>query len=149
MRRISITCLTLVSAAVLMLPAAAGAAPAKKRAKASAPTITRVTPMRVRVGGVLTIRGRNFKAKRTKNTVIFRGPDGRSAFAKPRRASRKKLVVAVPSAVARLVAKGETGPKPDALQAARAGRQVQQVHLAAALAGDRVLRQRRRPGGGR
>ncbi len=112
MRRISIICLTLVSAAVLMVPAAAGAAPAKKRAKASTPSITRVTPMRVRVGGVLTIRGRNFKAKRTKNTVIFRGPDGRSAFAKPRRARRSKLVVAVPSAVARLVAKGANGPKP-------------------------------------
>ena len=112
MRRTLITYLTLVSAALLMLPATAVSAPSKKRAKASTPTITRVTPMRLRVGALLTIRGRNFKAKPTKNTVIFRGPDGRSAFAKPRRASRKKLVVAVPSAVARLVAKNGNGPKP-------------------------------------
>ncbi len=111
MRRIVIICLTLVSAALLMLPTAAGAAPSKKKSSASVPTITRVTPMRIRVGALLTIRGRHFKAKRAKNTVIFRGPDGRSAFAKPRRASRTKLVVAVPPAVARLVAKGSSGPK--------------------------------------
>ena len=44
--------------------------------------------------------------------MIFRGPDGRSAFAKPRRASRSKLVVTVPPAVARLVAKSSGAPKP-------------------------------------
>jgi IPT/TIG domain len=104
MRRITITCLTLASAALLVLPPAAGAAPAKA-AKASTPTITRVTPMRIRVGALLTVRGRNFKAGHTKNTVIFRGPDGRSAFAKPRSATRTKLVVVVPPAVARLVAR--------------------------------------------
>jgi hypothetical protein len=112
MRRTILICLALVSAAVLMLPAAAGAAPAGKGQKASAPTITRVTPMRVRVGALLTIRGRHFKAARSKNTVIFRGPDGRSAFAKPRRASRSKLVVLVPPAVARLVARSSGTPRP-------------------------------------
>ena len=37
--------------------------------QSSTPKITRVTPMRVRVGALLTIRGRNFRA-RSKNTVI-------------------------------------------------------------------------------
>ena len=112
MRRTILICLALASAAVLMLPVGAGAAPSKKGSKASTPTITRVTPMRVRVGALLTIRGRHFKPARSKNTVIFRGPDGRSAFAKPRRASRSKLVVTVPPAVARLVAKSSGAPKP-------------------------------------
>jgi hypothetical protein len=112
MRRTILICLALASAAVLMLPAGAGAAPSKKGSKASTPKITRVTPMRVRVGAVLTIRGRHFKPARSKNTVIFRGPDGRSAFAKPRRASRSKLVVSVPAAVGRLVAKSSGAPKP-------------------------------------
>ena len=110
MRRLTIICLTLVSAA-LLVPSAAGAAPAKQKADASVPAITRVTPMRVRVGALLTIRGRNFKSSPKRNTVIFQGPDGRSAFAKPRRASRTKLVVAVPPAVARLVAKTSGAPK--------------------------------------
>ena len=112
MRRTILICLALASAALLMLPAGAGAAPSKKGSKASTPTITRVTPMRVRVGALLTIRGRHFKPARSKNTVIFRGPDGRSAFAKPRRASSSKLVVLVPPAVARLVARSSGTPKP-------------------------------------
>jgi hypothetical protein len=106
MRRFTIICITLVAAALGLVPSTAGAATSTSAA-ASAPTITRVTPMRVRVGAVLTIRGRNFKAVRTRNTVIFRAPDGRTAFAKPRRASRTRLVVAVPPAVARLVTLGK------------------------------------------
>ena len=106
MRRFTIICITLVAAALGLVPSTAGAATSTSAA-ASAPTITRVTPMRVRVGAVLTIRGRNFKSVRAKNTVIFRAPDGRTAFAKPRRASRTRLVVAVPPAVARLVTLGK------------------------------------------
>jgi hypothetical protein len=99
MRRIVTTCLTLVAAALLVLPAAAVAAPKK----GPAPQITRVQPMRISVGGTLTIRGHNFKAARTKNTIIFRASDGRTAFVKPRRASRTKLVLRVPASVARLL----------------------------------------------
>jgi hypothetical protein len=105
-------CLALVSAVVLLVPTAGSAAPPRKGAKASAPTITRVTPMRLRVGAALTIRGRHFKPARAKNTVIFRSPDGRSAFAKPRRASRTRLVVLVPASVARLVARSAGAPRP-------------------------------------
>ena len=89
----------------------AQASKAAKGATADA-AITRVTPMRVGVGALLTIGGRNFQSTRSKNTVIFRGPDGRTAFAKPRRASGRKLVVAVPAAVARLVASEAGAPKP-------------------------------------
>src|SRR5918997_3741618 len=96
MRRVLIICLLAVSAALAAAPAASFAA-------APEPTITRVTPMRVSVGNLLTIRGRNFKAQRNRNTVIFRGSEGRTAFAKPRRATRTKLVVRVPAAVARLL----------------------------------------------
>ncbi len=59
--------------------------------------------MRVSVGNLLTIRGANFKPQRRRNTVIFRGAEGRTAFAKPIRATRRKLVVRVPAAVARLL----------------------------------------------
>jgi hypothetical protein len=111
MRRLLPICLLALSAAAL-LPAA----PASSENGASSPSIRRVTPMRISVGNLLTIRGRNFKRSRNANTIIFRGPNGRSAFAKPRRASRKKLVLVVPTGVSHLLAADETGQKPTRLK---------------------------------
>ena len=113
MRRIIITSLTLIAAALLVVPASALA---QTRSKAPAPTITRVQPMRVAVGGTLTISGRNFKAQRRKNTVIFRASTGRTAFAKPVRATKRKLVVRVPAAVARLLRVANNAQRPTRLQ---------------------------------
>ena len=104
MRRITIT--SLAAAALLTVPSVAGAEAAEA---ATTPTITRVTPMRISVGGLLTVRGRNFKPVRGKNTIIFRSATGRTAFAKPRRASRTKLVVRIPGSVSRLLAVGARG----------------------------------------
>ena len=59
MRRIIITSLTLIAAALLVVPASAVA---QTRSRTPAPQITRVQPMRVAVGGTLTISGRHFKA---------------------------------------------------------------------------------------
>jgi hypothetical protein len=92
------------------------AVPAAKKQQAAKPTITRVTPMRISVGARLTIVGKNFKANRRANTIVFRAPSGRSAFAKPRRASRRKLVVVVPGAVSRLLRGGLGNPKPTRLK---------------------------------
>lgn len=97
-----------IATAALAAAAAATAADSAssqrvRSAQAAKPTITRVTPMRLRVGALLTIRGRNFKAKPRRNTVVFKGAGGRSAFAKPRRATKRKLVVRVPASVARLL----------------------------------------------
>jgi IPT/TIG domain len=99
MRRLFSICLLVLSAAALLTAAPATAA----KRQGPTPKITRVTPMRISVGNVLTIRGRNFKPKRSANTVIFRSASGRTAFAKPRRASRTKLVLVVPEAVSRLL----------------------------------------------
>jgi hypothetical protein len=113
MRRLFIICLLALSATALAV--SVPAAPAAK-GKASKPSITRVKPMRISVGARLTILGKNFKADRKANTVIFRAPNGRSAFAKPRRASRKKLVVVVPGAVTRLLGGSLSNPKPTRLK---------------------------------
>jgi hypothetical protein len=113
MRRLFTICLLALSAMALL--AAAPASAEKRKAGASTPSITRVTPMRVSVGNVLTIKGRGFKPQRNKNTIIFRGPSGRTAFAKPRRASRTKLVLVVPAAVARLLTVGDSGQQPTRL----------------------------------
>jgi IPT/TIG domain len=114
MRRITITSLTLIAAALLVVPATAGAA--QKRSHAPTPQITRVQPMRVAVGGTVTVTGRNFKAQRGKNTLIFRASNGRTAFAKPKRATRTKLVVRVPAAVARLLNVAHSSQRPTRLR---------------------------------
>ncbi len=101
MRRVRTPLLALAVAAVSLTPAAP--AVAAKRAKAAKPKITRVTPMRVTVGDTLTIRGKGFKANRRKNTVVFQGAGGRTVFAKPRAATKRKLVVKIPASVSRLL----------------------------------------------
>lgn len=93
--------LAIVAATAALVPAAP--AFAAQRAQVAKPTITRVTPMRLEVGETLTIRGKGFKAQKGRNTVIFKGPSGRTAFAKPRLASSRRLVVKVPASVARLL----------------------------------------------
>jgi IPT/TIG domain-containing protein len=103
-RRITATTLTLV--ALVSFAGVADASPkagAKSAAARKTPVITMVSPMRVRVGSLITIRGRNFSSNRRRNTVVFVGPGGRSAFAKPVRAGRRKLVVRVPGTVERLL----------------------------------------------
>jgi hypothetical protein len=95
---------TLALTALVPLAGTAEAAPSAKSAAAkSAPAITLVSPMRVRVGSLITIRGRNFSRNRRRNTVVFASPSGRAAFAKPVRAGRRKLVVRVPGTVERLL----------------------------------------------
>jgi hypothetical protein len=113
MRRLFIICLLALSATALVV--SVPAAPAAKK-KAAKPSITRVMPMRVGVGARLTIVGKNFKAAPKANTIIFRAPNGRSAFVKPRSASRNKLVVVVPRAVARLLGGSAGNPNPTRLQ---------------------------------
>jgi hypothetical protein len=113
MRRIVTTCLTLLAAALLVLPASAVAATKKK---APAPQITRVQPMRVSVGSVLTITGNRFKTVARKNTVIFRSASGRTALVKPRRATSKKLVVVVSASVARLLDVANSRQQPTRLK---------------------------------
>jgi hypothetical protein len=113
MRRLITICLLALSAVALV-----GLAPAASAAKKKGPVpkITKVSPMRISVGKLLTIRGKNFKPKRSANTVIFRAPNGRTAFAKPRRASRTKLVVRVPEAVSRLLTLRNAQQRPTRLR---------------------------------
>jgi hypothetical protein len=103
MRSSRAVALALTATAVALVPVAAPAQ-AAKRAKAAKPKVTRVTPMRLAVGETLTIRGTGFKSKPRSNTIVFRGSGGRTAFAKPRLASRTKLVVKIPGSVGRLLA---------------------------------------------
>ncbi|SEH14136.1 IPT/TIG domain-containing protein [Thermoleophilum album] len=95
--------LALIPASLLAI-----AAPAQAARK---PVVTSVSPMRVTVGGTITIKGRNFSARASRNTVILRGSGGKTAFLKPRSASSRKLVVVVPRRVAELLAVANGQPR--------------------------------------
>ena len=74
----------LISACLLtMLIVAASAS----SASAAAPRISSMSPLEIKVGETLTIRGRNFRSGRNRNTVVFR-----------RASDRKTLVAAAGSA---------------------------------------------------
>src|SRR5680860_679140 len=61
----------------------AGAAGAKAKSAKKQPKVRLVAPMRVTVGRNVVIRGGRFSRSRRRNTVIFRAPNRRVAFAKP------------------------------------------------------------------
>ncbi len=83
-----------------------------KSTSAAQPTVKRVSPMRVKVGRTITIRGTGFSSSRKRNTIIFKGAAGRSTFGKPSRASRTKLVVKVPAVAERILTKTPAGGAP-------------------------------------
>jgi hypothetical protein len=92
----------LTALVALAAPATAGAAPnahAAKRKKVKAPVVTKVSPMDVAVGETLTIRGKNFKVGRYKNTVVFKRDGARAVFAKAEIATKKLITIKVPSSL--------------------------------------------------
>jgi hypothetical protein len=94
-RAVRMTALVALIASAL----AGAAAPSAHAAKKKAPVITRVSPMDVAVGEVLTIRGRNFRVGRNKNTVVFKRDGARAIFVKADVATRRMLRVTVPDSV--------------------------------------------------
>lgn len=106
----------LALAAVTLVPAASPVDAGAARTKAAKPKITRVTPMRINVGETLVIRGSGFKSRPRANTVVFQGTEGRTAFAKPRRATRRKLVVKIPANVSRLLVVKDSRQAPTRLK---------------------------------
>jgi IPT/TIG domain len=92
------------AASVAVIPTSAEAAP-RAHAAATKPTITRVSPMRVKVGRTITVRGKHFSRRRTRDKVLFRAKNGRSAIASVKRASGSKLVLKVPAAAEQILTK--------------------------------------------
>jgi hypothetical protein len=84
---------TVVAAGVLAPAATAGAA--KKAPKY--PTVSKISPMRVEIGGTMTITGKNFVKGRAKNTVVFRRSGKKVVFAKADGLTTRKLRLKVPS----------------------------------------------------
>jgi hypothetical protein len=89
----TITTVAVSAAAVLALPA--GTAAAKKKAP-KYPVISKVTPMQVGVGDLLTIKGKGFRSGKNKNTVVFKRSGQRAVFVKAETATATILTLHVP-----------------------------------------------------
>src|SRR4051795_2206287 len=84
--------LLLVCALLAVVPATAGAA--------TAPKVTSVTPLKLKIGDRLTVRGKGFLPGKNRNTVLFKANGARAVFAKAQSATKTKLVVKVPAKLA-------------------------------------------------
>ena len=81
--------LLLVCALLAVVPATAGAA--------TAPKVTSVAPLKLKIGERLTIRGRGFLPGKNRNTVVFKATGAPAVFAKAQSGTATKLVVTVPA----------------------------------------------------
>jgi IPT/TIG domain len=84
--------LLLVCAALAVVPATAGAA-----TKTSIPKVSSVTPMKLKIGDRLTIKGSGFLKGKNRNTVVFKASGQRAVFVKAESGTSTRLVVKVPA----------------------------------------------------
>ena len=85
--------LLLACALLALLPAGANAA-----SKASPyPVVKKVSPMKLGIGDVMTVTGKNFRKGKNKNTVVFKRDGGRAVFVKAPDATTTKIGVTVPA----------------------------------------------------
>lgn len=89
----------LAALTALLVPAVAGTATAdaaKRKKNKRSPVVTRVTPTNASIGETLTIRGRNFRRGRERNTVLFKRRHAKAVFVKARISTRKLMKVELP-----------------------------------------------------
>jgi hypothetical protein len=104
-----------LAAAIFMAPAAANAAPAtkkagtaksksasstkksSKKAAASYPTVSKVSPLKAGIGDKLVIKGKSYKSGKGKNYVVFKREGGRALFVKADKATKTQITVVIPA----------------------------------------------------
>jgi hypothetical protein len=86
-----VLCLGALISALLVLSASALAA-----TKSTAPTVSSVSPMRLKVGETLTVKGKNFIPGKGKTRVLFVRKGAGAAFGRAQSATSTKLVVVLP-----------------------------------------------------
>lgn len=92
-----------VTAALAALLAPAGAAEAAKKKRIKLPVVTSVSPMAASVGETITIRGRNFRRGKARNSVAFKRDGARALFVKADVATRKQIKVILPKRLEELM----------------------------------------------
>jgi IPT/TIG domain-containing protein len=102
--RLSVPRLLLFACALLaVLPAGANAASSKKGA--GYPVIKKVSPLKLSIGGTLTITGKNFRSGKGKNTVVFKRSGKPAVFAKSASSTTTKITVVVPAKLSTFLSK--------------------------------------------
>jgi hypothetical protein len=86
---------------VLAVPASSALA---GRKAASAPSVSSLTPLMLRVGDTLTIRGHNFTPGRKRNSVVFKRDGGPAVVVKAGQTTRTRMKVVVPASLAKYLA---------------------------------------------
>ncbi|HEY7623125.1 MAG TPA: IPT/TIG domain-containing protein [Solirubrobacteraceae bacterium] len=102
--RLSVPRLLLLACALLVvLPAGANAASSKKGV--GYPVIKKVSPLKLNIGGTLTITGKNFRKGKGKNTVVFKRSGKPAVFAKSASSTTTKITVVVPAKLTSFLSK--------------------------------------------
>jgi IPT/TIG domain len=102
--RLSVPRLLLFACALLaVLPAGANAASSKKGV--GYPVIKKVSPLKLSIGGTLTITGKNFRSGKGKNTVVFKRSGKPAVFAKSTSSTTTKIAVVVPAKLTSFLSK--------------------------------------------
>ena len=77
---------------------------AKKATPATAPVVTSIHPLKLKIGEKLTIHGKGFVPGKHKDTVVFMGTGKRVVWVKADKASSRTITVTLPSKLAVLLA---------------------------------------------
>ena len=102
------------------IPAAANAATART---SSVPTVSNVAPLNIAIGDQLTITGRNFRAGKGKNTVVFKRDGQRAVFVTAEQATATQIKLTIPAKLSQYLSRQKRRHRaPDALPPARAVR---------------------------
>jgi hypothetical protein len=101
-RLLLLACALLTAA---LLPASAMA----KSTKRTYPVIEKVTPLKIAIGGKLTIKGSGFKAGKGKNSVVFKRDGKPAVFVKSGLSTKKKIYVTVPDKLAAFLGADDAG----------------------------------------
>ena len=73
---------------------------------ASRPSVSSLAPPALRVGDTLTVRGRNFLPGKRRNSVVFKRDGSPEVTVKAARATRTRMTVVVPAALAKYLTVG-------------------------------------------
>jgi hypothetical protein len=96
--------LAFAALAALLVPASAMAKSTK-----TYPVIKSVSPLKVTIGGQLTIKGSGFKAGKGKNSVVFKRDGKPAVFVKSGLSTKKKMYVTVPDKLAAFLGSDSEG----------------------------------------
>lgn len=88
------------------IPAAANAATART---SSVPTVSNVAPLNIAIGDQLTITGRNFRAGKGKNTVVFKRDGQRAVFVTAQQATATQIKLAIPAKLSQYLSRQKGG----------------------------------------